>query len=656
MVAQMLVQLMKIDMKKMNIGAFVVSGGLLLAASGCTESDFDSKYEDPSKVNQVTISNLMVGVFQKVKDYDVYEYGRFFGFDSQFVGKYAQTFGYSYSGGMYSPGYTPAIDGQWDNLYSALTQYRKMESLYNEENDTQKAQDEAFMLAAKVQLYDFFAATVDIFGDMPFSKACTLPLTNDVNGSYAPYDMHGFKTNGFTIEHFHQFQSKSSNERNKLFLSICERCYLEYSKRLKEKQAVDFEDMINSSAKMLREKEIQGERLGFKYIIVDEYQDISRQRFNLTLELSKLCDAKIVAVGDDWQSIYAYAGSDITLFTQFKESFGYGLELGITKTYRNAQEVIDIAGGFIQKNTAQIRKSLVSPKHITRPVVVETYTENVDRSKYAGKGGKYFLVGETVERIVGQILEENPDASILLLGRYGFDAFNLCRSSEFTYEEKTGNVISKKYPFAKLDFMTVHRAKGLGYDHVILINARNELYGFPSQVQDDPVLKYVVRDDHSMEYAEERRLFYVALTRTKNRVYIVVPQQHPSDFVRELVKDYPGVTVNGELDDCRETRTEMKRCPVCGYPMQLRYKKAYGLKLWICSNEPEICDFMTNNLKGGDLPILKCDCCKDGYLIVKEGWGEPFLGCTNYRADRSGCNRAISRDKYLRSVKPFFDE
>ena len=176
------------DMKKINIGAFVVAGAMLMTVSGCTDSDFDSKYEDPSKVNQVTISNLMVGVFQKVKDYDIYEYGRFFGFDSQFVGKYAQTFGYSYSGGMYSPGYAPAIDGQWDNLYSALMQYRKMESLYNEENDTQKAQDEAFMLAAKVQLYDFFAATVDIFGDMPFFKACTLPLTNDVNGSYAPYD------------------------------------------------------------------------------------------------------------------------------------------------------------------------------------------------------------------------------------------------------------------------------------------------------------------------------------------------------------------------------------------------------------------------------------------------------------------------------------
>ena len=115
-------------MKRINIGAFILSGAMLLATSGCTDADFDSKYEDPSKVNQVTISNLMVGVFQKVKDYDVYEYGRFFGFDSQFVGKYAQTFGYSNSGGMYSPGYTPAIDGQWDNLYSALMQYRKMES------------------------------------------------------------------------------------------------------------------------------------------------------------------------------------------------------------------------------------------------------------------------------------------------------------------------------------------------------------------------------------------------------------------------------------------------------------------------------------------------------------------------------------------------
>lgn len=162
--------------------------GAILTLSACSEYDFDSKYEDPSKVTTVSISNLMVGVFQRVKDYDLYEYNRFFGFDSQFVGKYAQTFGYTYSSSMYTPGYIPYIDSQWDNLYSALTQLRKLESLYNEESAGQQEQDEAFLLAARLQVYDFFAATVDIFGDMPFSKACTLPLTNDVQQSYAPYD------------------------------------------------------------------------------------------------------------------------------------------------------------------------------------------------------------------------------------------------------------------------------------------------------------------------------------------------------------------------------------------------------------------------------------------------------------------------------------
>lgn len=457
-----------------------------------------------------------------------------------------------------------------------------------------------------------------------------------------------FKTNGYSLDDFKCFYLSSTNERNKLFLTICEQCYYEYTKCLKEKNAIDFEDMINDAARILREEQIKGERLGFKYIIVDEYQDISRQRFNLAKELSKLCEAKIIAVGDDWQSIYAYAGSDITLFTRFKETFGYGLELPITRTYRNAQEIIDIAGCFVQKNRAQIRKSLVSPKRIKNPVIIQTYTENVDREKYKGRGGRFFLLGETVEMIMKEILSENPQSSILLLGRYGFDGYNLTKSADFIYMEKTGNVTSKTFSDIEMEFMTVHRSKGLGYDNVIIINTMDAVYGFPSQVQNDPVLKYVVRDDYSIEYAEERRLFYVALTRTKNRVYIVTPQQRPSTFVRELVNDYQNVWLRGKLDDKHDAPLETKYCPVCGYPMQFRYKRAYGLKLWICSNEPEICDFMTNNLKGKGLPILKCSQCRDGYLIVKEGKGDPFLGCTNYKQDGTGCNKTMTRDYYLK--------
>lgn len=461
-----------------------------------------------------------------------------------------------------------------------------------------------------------------------------------------------FKTNGYTIDKFYEWESQTTNERTRLFLDVCQQCYLEYAKRLKEKRAVDFEDMINESARILNQQLISEKTLDFKYIIVDEYQDISRQRFDLTKALSQICDAKIIAVGDDWQSIYAYAGSDITLFTKFKESMGYGQELKITHTYRNAQEVIDIAGGFIQKNDSQLKKALVSPKHIQDPVVIESYTEEVDRKQTKGKGGKYYMIGKTVEDIVATILKENPKSSILLLGRYGFDAYNLSRSADFIYDEKTGGVQSKKFPGVRLEFMTVHRAKGLGFDNVIIINARNELYGFPSQIQEDPVLKYVVKDDFSIEYAEERRLFYVALTRTKNRVYIVAPEQHPSKFVTELISDFKNVKVKGKINEVDDANpANIKRCPICGYPLQLRYKPHYGLKLWLCSNEPEICDFMTNDLRGGELSILKCDKCQDGYLIVKEGKVEPFLGCTNYKSDKTGCSGFMTKEYYLKHIR-----
>ena len=470
-----------------------------------------------------------------------------------------------------------------------------------------------------------------------------------------------FKTNGYNTDKFREMHRMTDNVRTKLFLDVCHQCYLEYSKKLKERGAVDFEDMINDSAKILQEQKELGEKLNFKYIIIDEYQDISRQRFDLARALSQICDAKIIAVGDDWQSIYAYAGSDITLFTHFAEIMGYGEELKITKTYRNSQEVIDIAGSFIQKNSSQIQKSLVSPKHIDFPIIIEAYSEDGDKKDLEGKGGKFFLQAQAVERCIGKIIEANAregkpeNSSILLIGRYGFDAFNLSRSGLFTYFEKTGDVKSKTYPKAKLSFLTAHRSKGLGYDNVVIINAVNATYGFPSKIEDDPVMKLVIREDRTIEYAEERRLFYVAMTRTKNRVYIAVPQQRPSRFIAELVQEYDKVCVNGELDFSKNDSPDIsmiKRCPLCGYPLQYKNKKDYGLRLWICTNEPELCDFMTNDLSGGILPILKCDCCKDGYLIVRrKADREPFLGCTNYKEDKSGCNRIINLTYYENMLK-----
>lgn len=138
---------------------------------------------------------------------------------------------------------------------------------------------------------------------------------------------------------------------------------------------------------------------------------------------------------------------------------------------------------------------------------------------------------------------------ILLLGRYAFDGDRLERSGLFEYVNRGNKIKSVKYPYLNITFMTVHSSKGLGYDDVIIINGKNETYGFPSKIEDDPVLAFVIRGDKSIEYAEERRLFYVAMTRTKNRVFCIAPEQNPSEFLLEIKRDYKNVILHGEWNE-----------------------------------------------------------------------------------------------------------
>lgn len=462
-----------------------------------------------------------------------------------------------------------------------------------------------------------------------------------------------FKTNGYTEDKFYEFIRIVKSERTKLFLEICRECYLEYQRTLSRNNAVDFQDMINDAARALREVAALKEKLHFKYIIIDEYQDISRQRFDMAKELSKVTDAKIIAVGDDWQSIFAFSGSDVTLFTKFCEKMGYGEELKITRTYRNAQEVIDIAGGFIQKNDAQIKKSLISPKHIEDPVIVVSYDDTPKKwNERASEGGPLYKMACALEYAIGEIVAKHGNkTNILLIGRYNYDGETLTRTGAFEYNANGSKVYSKKYSQVDITFLTAHSSKGLGYDNVIIINAKDAVYGFPSKIEDDPVMKLVIKQSDEMDYAEERRLFYVALTRTKNRVFIIAPEKHPSEFVLELKTEYKNIVLKGEFNPEPHGLLTNKVCPICGYPLQRRHRKDCDMNLWVCTNEPEVCGFVSNNLAGGKMYIQKCTECVDGYLIVKTKDGHSFLGCTNYTHDGKGCNNTISPQDFDESVK-----
>lgn len=436
-----------------------------------------------------------------------------------------------------------------------------------------------------------------------------------------------YKTAGYDDRGFAILRGKTDNPRTLLFLDIAERVYQHYQATLKQRNQIDFSDMINDAHAYLLEIERQRIELPYKYIIIDEFQDIARQRFNLTKRLSEITKAKVVAVGDDWQSIYAFSGSDITLFTRFLELMGTGTELKITHTYRNSQELIDIAGGFVQKNTAQIRKQLVSPKRLKEPVIIEEFNDSVKPMR---------ALAARLEEVIGKIIEEyGVESSILLIGRYNYDMYKLFNTGRFR-ELPNNRVKSEKYPNANLTFMTAHSSKGLGFDNVVLINMFEGKFGFPCQIEDDPIMKLVTYEDTSMPYAEERRLFYVAMTRTKNRVYIMTPQNRPSRFLIELIKDY-GLLHSDDLN-MKVVDLFNLRCPVCGFPLKYEFNKNYGLSLWICTNEAEVCDFMTND-KVHKHDIYKCPKCKDGYMIVKMNPknGSVFYGCTNYFNDKNRC-------------------
>ena len=455
--------------------------------------------------------------------------------------------------------------------------------------------------------------------------------------------INNFKRNGYTESTFDQLIAQSDNVRNRMFLKLCKPIYLYYQQFLIQKDMIDFEDMINESERILKQDNVNKKIPEFEYIIVDEYQDISQQRFDLTKRLSEITNAKIVAVGDDWQSIFAFAGSKINLFLEFKQKMGYADILKIDHTYRNAQEVIDIAGNFVQKNQIQLKKTLTSPKTIKKPVVLFEYDDQVYKDKSKGYKGVLHEKGRIIESIIEKIVHVHGEKTdIALLGRYNFEGKQLLKT-EFFQEDSKERLIALRFPNVRLTFMTVHRAKGLGFTNVIVLNGEDGTFGFPSQIQTDPLLSMVIHDDKSYQYAEERRLFYVALTRTKNRVFILYPKNKPSMFLSEI-SQYDHVINHGSEDLSSKVPLEDrkdKRCPHCNYPLILKDNKAYGLKLYMCTNDPEICDYMTNNLKSGKESIKKCPDCETGFLIVKHSkkTGNHFFGCTNYKTNGKGCNK-----------------
>ncbi|WP_084130587.1 UvrD-helicase domain-containing protein [Demequina sp. NBRC 110055] len=329
--------------------------------------------------------------------------------------------------------------------------------------------------------------------------------------------------------------------RTRLFLDLYWRIHDVWEADLRAADAVDFDDMLARAAGAL---EADPALARWDLVMVDEFQDTSRTRARVVRALLAPGRRHLLAVGDDWQAINRFAGADLDVMTHFAGFFGPSLTRRLETTFRCTQATADVAGRFVSRNPAQLAKSVRSAAGTGgAPVVVVRVAREED------------IPGAIGARL-RDIARKHPQASVDVLGRYRADR----------------DLLPREVPRGlRTAFRTIHASKGLEADHIVVPHLVAGRRGFPSTIEDDPLLALAMAEPDDFPYAEERRLLYVALTRARRTVTVVTVAGRESPFVLELLDD-PDVTVvaaSGERD-------QVRRCESCGEGTLVRRRGRYG--------------------------------------------------------------------------------
>lgn len=370
-----------------------------------------------------------------------------------------------------------------------------------------------------------------------------------------------FKSNQLTFESLRERLADGDagkfRYRHHVFIELFEKIFAAWQSKLKSEKSIDFEDMLIMADACIENGDWKNP---FDLVMVDEFQDVSNARARLVASLVKGSGKYLFAVGDDWQSINRFAGSDLSVMTEFSSTFGPSVMMKLESTFRCPQSLCDVSSVFIQKNPKQIRKQVKSTKpNISTPI---TIIKVKDETAIQG------VVAQRINQIASQ--QKSPTApleKVFVLGRYRRD-IELLPNTSFA-------------PHLKVEFVTVHSSKGLEADHIIIPRMTSETMGFPSRIEDDPVLQLAMPSCDSYADAEERRLLYVALTRAKASVAIITIDHKESPFIVELVQEHnvPVVDITGKV-------SSSEVCPLCTKGFLVRRKGPYS-EFFGCSRFPK---------------------------------------------------------------------
>jgi DNA helicase-4 len=420
--------------------------------------------------------------------------------------------------------------------------------------------------------------------------------------------------------------AKARDERDSAFLELYLPVFEAYEAELQRRKEIDFDEMLGGSVKLLPSVSTQR----FRYVLVDEYQDTSRSRMEVIRQLRAVSPgARLCLVGDDWQSINRFAGSDLGLFTGVEKELGATARVMLGTTFRLLPDVTEISSRFVMQNPSQIRKEVRTPKAAGRDAGMVLHG-------YEGAEGLGAL-REVLELIVAR---RSEGGRVLLLSRYNAPIKHPALLKLVREYQENG---------LEIEVRSMHRSKGLEADHVVLIGLSSGAPSFPNAQDDDPVLQLVSAAPDGFANSEERRLMYVALTRSRGRVYLLHSTNEPSQFVEELLEREKGkLEVLGRVSD-------RLVCPRCQGRTILRREGENGA-FWSCMHFPmcegklKACDSCHEGaLVAVDRKVMECNGCKTriercprceaGHLKLRTNSRDQskFWACSEGRPNNEGC-------------------
>ena len=404
-------------------------------------------------------------------------------------------------------------------------------------------------------------------------------VISDFGGLLATFLQH-VRSGGLTPDELERRAAETHRPlRNRLFLKIFERIRKRYESALEKERAIDYNDQIIRASELIASERWTSP---YRYVLVDEFQDISAGRMRLLQALRRIGTAFFL-VGDDWQSIYRFTGSDVSLFRNCGRHLGHLKTRNLGATFRYGRGILEPTAEFIQQNPVQTRRELETKSNAPDEGIILVPT-----SPRRQREGVVQVLSDIEASEVRGGRQMTPP-SVLALGRY-----NRSRSDVPSRPRDT-------LAGPQVEFSTVHRAKGREADYGIVLDLNAS--GFPSTKQDDPVMEMVLPPaNDARPHGEERRLFYVAATRAKRGTYLVVDAEHPSPFVIELLTSHPHLRKLGAF-----ARDHAPPCPRCAGSL-IPSKSGKNLR---CTNSP-ICNHLAP----------RCWECRSGYLVAESGHHE----------------------------------